>query len=365
MKSIKQEYSSLMMIFRLRVLAFMFTAVSLLLGACLSSLREYQVQEYHYYGEGVPPAFENYRIALVSDIHVWDMGLSVADQKAQAQARFDYLRLQEIGFLLRRSRSDLLLLAGDYVSFRKRVREDVDLRPYLALLPRPRDGIVAVLGNHDHFLLPRKESNPALRALRAAGATVLLNRQLQIVSQRDPSQVLHLVGLDDFMFGVRASAKALFAGLEPEDFVIALAHNPDSFDLFARPELVDMALAGHLHGGQVTLFGLALTVPAQRKYLRQPFQTPYFPAFVSNGLGASRLQFRLMAPPQIWTIVLHSLPQGQISKQEDFWHAESRRLRSESNFVRARMVPPRYRSSGYRIVRLGGPAQRVVLPSSP
>ncbi|WGK69344.1 metallophosphoesterase [Candidatus Haliotispira prima] len=340
-----------------------------LLYSCASGLRRYQFQQYHYYSPDVPPAFDRYRITLISDIHVWDPHyLKNAEARAR-QARFDYLRLLEITRLVQSERSDLLLLAGDYVSYRHRVRPGFSLNSYFAPLRQvqPKDGTVAVLGNHDYFLLPRNGRNPAVQAMNTAGARLLVNEQLQVPAREDPSQILHIVGIDDYMFGTRERQGKLFAGLEPDNFVLALTHNPDSFDLLERPELVDLALAGHLHGGQITLFGLALDLPARRKYLRQPFQTPNFPVFVSNGLGASRLQMRVMAPPQIWTIVLHRQqespdPSGTSNPFDTFdtksyRHAESKRLAATQVRAHGRAVRPRYPAQDYRLIKISSPAQ--------
>ncbi len=344
--------------------------VSLLLVSCLSSLRRYQIQHYHFYSQDVPTAFDQYRLSLISDLHVW---APYGNAQAQArQSRFDLERLQEISQLLERQQSQVLLLAGDYVSYRQVVRQDFDLSPYLAKLPQTRDGIVAVLGNHDHFLLPRGKANPASLAFRRAKpnakAVVLNNQVLQInpypmpsdnsTGSTDSNQVLYIVGIDDFMFGKRPQQQLLFQGLQAHDFVLALSHNPDSFDLLTQPHLVDLALAGHLHGGQVTLFGLAFSVPAQHKYLRQPYQGRHFPTLVSNGLGASRMQFRIMAPPQIWTIVLHRLEQSP-PENKHYWQIERQRLQDRSGLPYGLVVPPKFLDQSYRLIKLSRPAAPV------
>ena len=351
-----------------RILLIAIFCMAILLFGCLSSLREYQVQQYHFYSPNVPPAFDQYRLSLISDIHIWDPHFLKSKKAIARQVDFDLLRLQEINELLQREGSSLLLLAGDYISYRRIVRAEFDLRPYLTLLPQPKDGIIAVLGNHDHFLLPRGNENPIIIALKEAKAQILVNQQIEISAPQDPNQVLTILGIDDFMFGKQEEQWHLFRNLKTSDFVLALSHNPDSFDLFERPELVDLALAGHLHGGQVTLFGLALTVPAQRKYLKQPFQTPHFPVLVSNGLGASRLQFRVMAPPQIWTIVLHRLDSNKNtrkrpntanklinSNQKVYWRMERKRLQSESKRGAVKVIQPQHPNQPYRLIRQNVP----------
>ncbi len=336
------------------------------LFSCASSLRRYQLQQYHYYSPDVPEAFDQYRISLISDIHVWDPRFLKSENARARQARFDYQRLQEISCLLRSQRSHLLLLAGDYVSYRGLVRSDFSLAPYFRPLRehlRPRDGIVAVLGNHDHFLLPRSQRNLTIQALQSLDAPdgevrILVNQQIIIPARSNfGTERLHILGIDDYMFGIREQQSKLLHGLHPDDFVLALTHNPDSFDLLQHPELIDMGLGGHLHGGQITLFGLALSVPARSKYLRQPFQGPEFPVFVSNGLGASHLQLRVMAPPQIWTIVLHHLSTDDIQNLKAYWRAERGRLVTAEAAASGRIVRPRHPQQDYRLIVLSNPAR--------
>ena len=48
--------------------------------------------------------------------------------------------------------------------------------------------------------------------------------------------------------------------IKKEDFVLFLTHNPEYFEYMTdkQKERADMTLAGHTHGGQITLFGLIL-----------------------------------------------------------------------------------------------------------
>ena len=83
---------------------------------------------------GLPPAIEGLRIGLITDVHHSD---SVpADHVARAVE------------MLRQSRSDLIVLGGDYVSFLEREFME-PVAELLAPLANAPFGSFAVLGNHD------------------------------------------------------------------------------------------------------------------------------------------------------------------------------------------------------------------------
>ena len=72
---------------------------------------------------------------------------------------------------------------------------------------------------------------------------------------------------------------------------------------------VDLALAGHTHGGQVTLFGLYAPITASRYGMR--FRTGLrrssssgVPIIISSGLGTSRRNIRFCAPTDIVVVTL-------------------------------------------------------------
>ncbi len=73
----------------------------------------------------------------------------------------------------------------------------------------------------------------------------------------------------------------------------------------------DLVLAGHTHGGQVTLFGLyAPIVPShygQRFLSGLKYNSDHIPLIITNGIGTSRKAIRFFAPSEVVIIVLHRL----------------------------------------------------------
>ncbi len=97
--------------------------------------------------------------------------------------------------------------------------------------------------------------------------------------------------------------------VSPDSFAILIAHNPDVLPegLPSAPRAFDLALAGHTHGGQITLFGL--WAPTTHSAYDQRFRSGWSevdgtPVLVSRGTGSYGLPMRFFAPPQIHAILL-------------------------------------------------------------
>jgi predicted MPP superfamily phosphohydrolase len=96
--------------------------------------------------------------------------------------------------------------------------------------------------------------------------------------------------------------------LHPSDYVILLTHTPDYVEDVNNAN-TDLALAGHTHGGQVTLFGLyAPIVPSHygQRFLRGlKYSTSGIPIIITNGIGTSDMKLRMFAPSEVVVVVLH------------------------------------------------------------
>lgn len=231
---------------------------------------------------GLAPAFAGYRIALVTDLHhgpvVPTRWLArVAERTAAAGP-------------------DLVALGGDFVSHARS-----DLRGLAGVLAQFRapDGVVAVLGNHDHWVDP----DAVAAALAGAGVSVLLNRHRVI--RRGPA-ALAVAGVDDFTHGAVRPEDAL-AGVPRDVPRVLLSHNPDLIEYLPAGLRVDVVLAGHTHNGQAHLPLVGpLTVPSQfgAKYLHGLARVGERWLYVSAGVGAAPVPFRWGNPPELPLIEL-------------------------------------------------------------
>ena len=193
------------------------------------------------------------------------------------------------------SEPDLILHGGDFVGHRP---SDVRrLAPGLRSLKAPL-GSFAVLGNHDN------NTNPTLVAevLAECGIQLLVN---EAVCLPPPFERTRLIGLDDHMTGAPDATRISPA---PELTTILLLHQPSGL-LDAADHRMDLALAGHTHGGQIVLpGGYAPVTPGgalSRRYLagRYPLQDGGV-LLVSRGIGASTIPLRWNAPPDLILVTL-------------------------------------------------------------
>jgi hypothetical protein len=92
----------------------------------------------------------------------------------------------------------------------------------------------------------------------------------------------------------------------PDMVNILLTHNPNSFDRAAALG-IDLTLAGHSHGGQLTLSfinrGLTLVRPETR-YVSGWYEKPGSQLYVSRGIGTTGPPIRLGARPEITVLEL-------------------------------------------------------------
>jgi predicted MPP superfamily phosphohydrolase len=179
---------------------------------------------------------------------------------------------------------DLILLGGDFVCS---LTEELELiLPSLRRLRAPC-GVFAVMGNHDHCA----DADVITAQLESIGIGVLRNRSVQL---EEPFGNVLLVGLDDHLGGL---AKAADARWDPSCATLLLIHQPSGLlDAGDRP--FDLALAGHTHGGQITLPGgiapMAASGPLSRMYRAGRYPLPGGRVLcVSVGVGQSLLPFRL------------------------------------------------------------------------
>lgn len=206
---------------------------------------------------------------------------------------------------------DIVLLLGDFEEGPRFSRPIAarDWAARLAHLQAPL-GTFAVLGNHDYPRIGRNPAAvphpPALVALIEAGVDVLVNRARRL-SWRNAA--FWLAGLGDqiaqFPDGRRlADLSGTLAAVTDNAPVILMAHEPEIFP--SVPRRVALTLSGHLHRGQIRLFGHAPIVPSGfgQRFLHGHIVENGQHLVVGAGLGHSGIPLRFQAPPEIVVIEL-------------------------------------------------------------
>jgi hypothetical protein len=132
---------------------------------------------------------------------------------------------------------DLVAITGDIVD------SDAHHRWILPILGRLRykHAAFAILGNHDY----RHDIRRVRRRLRRLKMHVLENNWLTLEINQEK---LHIVGHE----GPWLFPPADLADCPEEGFRLCLSHTPDNIR-WLRENRIDLALAGHVHGGQIRI----------------------------------------------------------------------------------------------------------------
>ncbi len=255
--------------------------------------RKLDVKHVDLYMADLPKSFEGYRIVQFSDAHV---GSFTGWRKALLQRDIDSINSQH---------ADLIAFTGDLQNLQP--QELYPVQDMLSSL-KAKDGIVSVLGNHDYA--EYIEEDPAIEAAnckelidrqRQWGWTVLLNGHTAVHRGQDS---LVLAGEQNLEKPDSANYEKTMQGIAKGAFVVLLQHNPKSWDQYIRPsKRVQLTLSGHVHGGQLSLFGLR---PARFKYKEAYglYEEDGSYLYVTSGIGAL-LPFRFGATAEIVVITLH------------------------------------------------------------
>lgn len=230
----------------------------------------------------IPTEFNEFRIAFVADTHY--------------PSRFDSTTLMSLGAMLAELRPDLLMLGGDYQEGCQYVEPLFDAVMQCA----PPQGALAVLGNNDY----ERCTDTILSLMDAHGITMIEGKVDTI--KVGEAHIL-IAGVRNHFTNPESEPSPTIA-LNDSDFVILMTHTPDYVE-DQDISHTDIALAGHTHGGQVTLFGLyAPVVPSHygQKFVRGlKHNSAGVPVVITNGIGTSRRNIRFCARSEIIVITLH------------------------------------------------------------
>jgi uncharacterized protein len=228
----------------------------------------------------VPQSFVGYRIVFISDLH---FGRYLHED-----------RLRRVVRIVNEQQPDLVVMGGDYVSGSARY-----VPACFSILERIKaaDGIYCVLGNHDY----RVGAEVVRKAIADSGFHSINNASYWI--DRGGQRVL-VAGVNDWWEdGQRTDA--VLREASPDDFCIMAAHNPDYFATI-RDDRVDLALSGHTHGGQVTVFGLyAPVLPIRNpRYRFGSYRLGKEQLYVTSGIGTVSPPLRFFCRPEVVVLEL-------------------------------------------------------------
>ena len=246
--------------------------------------RDIALVEHRIYLPHLPPQFDGYRLVHLSDPH-FDSLPGLEDTISE--------RLSGI-------HADAMVITGDLVDrFYAPVECYADpLKKILASLCF-KDGVFAVLGNHDSW--------KCVEILESLGICVLINESAAITRG---GSTITVTGIDDpSYFFTQEALRAMgnSSRNSTDEFKVLLAHSADLADV-ASDQGYGLYLAGHTHGGQICLpNGKALHVNLERcrDYHEGLWNHDGMAGFTSIGAGNSILPYRLFKQGEVVILTLH------------------------------------------------------------
>jgi len=222
----------------------------------------------------LPASFNGFRILQLSDLHVDclpEMESIIID------------KINEQDF-------DLCVMTGDY-KMKLHGSFDNIIKPISRIAKAANRGEtpIAILGNHDSFLMVETEKD--------MGIKFLVNKTITINKKKDK---IYITGTDDpFRYFSDEAIQALEEKLD--GFKIALVHTTELSDL-ASENHYDLYLCGHTHGGQICLPGGVPLMTRQgggNKNYKGHWKINGMDGYTSKGCGVSGIPLRYNCPGEI------------------------------------------------------------------
>ena len=260
----------------------------------------YKVLKYTLFFEDLPPAFDNYKITQISDIHSGSF-----DNRSKVEYAVDLVNAQA---------SDAIMFTGDLVN-----SKTSEMLPWKSIFSKlkAKDGVFSVLGNHDYGDYTRWPSEQAKRKnfdemldlQREMGFQLLLDEARYI--EKNGAR-LAIIGVENWGKGFKQKGdlKRATSKINPQDFKILLSHDPSHWEY----EVVDdklhyqLTLSGHTHGMQfgIEIPGLVKWSPIKwrYKYWAGLYENEGQVLNVNRGFGYLAFPGRVGIWPEITVITL-------------------------------------------------------------
>lgn len=245
----------------------------------------------------LPASFDGFRILQISDLHNKDFG---------SEKTLLYRQI-------RRANPDIIVITGDLIDKRRPgrkaamdcVREAVKLAP-----------VYYAPGNHE---ARTAEYLPLREELMQEGVHLLEDRTVTLSRQ---GESVSLAGVRDPFFGHCAGSGLsemgqdffrrlqILRGEAGNSFTLLLSHQPGWLPLYAEAGF-DLALSGHVHGGQIRLPLVGGLLGPDRRFFPEYdaglYRQGETQMVVSRGLGGSLIPQRLFNRPELVLITLQKM----------------------------------------------------------
>ncbi|MDP2362337.1 MAG: metallophosphoesterase [Ignavibacteria bacterium] len=252
------------------------------------------VRSANYLKNNLPKELFGFKIAFISDI--------------QVDRYTDEKRLKRYIDKINETSPDIVLIAGDVITS---TPDYIETAARFIGKIKSKYGTYSCVGDHDNWAY-RQDYVRSLREI-----TTALNKY----SVEMPDNELRFIEIDSSRIGITFITNTYvsdisettlrnLAASNKAEFKIFLTHQPQEFLISsATKNNYDLFLAGHTHGGQITLvFPFIQLTPTlfETRYVKGDFYFNDMLAVVCGGLGMSLAPVRYNSTPEIVLITLKS-----------------------------------------------------------
>jgi len=253
-----------------------FIAIALLIWFIISQNTP-SVTYHNIYFSNLPKNLNGYKITQISDIHL------------DSNYNFNIKKSFE---LIKKENSDLLVFTGDAIT---KQSDDFEKAAKLFENVKNKDGIYAILGNHDYYNCDHKSMK---YALKKNNLILLENANKKIKTG------LYIVGVED-AFTAFPDTKKAFQNIPEDNVIIFLSHSTEIINSVPNKDM--LMLTGHTHGGQICVpFIDKKKMPrlSNEKYIEGYYKIGKIQLYVNRGIGYIKPAIRLFAKPEISVFTL-------------------------------------------------------------
>lgn len=245
---------------------------------------DFEIRETELSVAGLPKDLDGLRMAQISDVHY---GPYLGKKE-----------LERIVAMANELRPQITFLTGDFIT-----RQGDPLEECLDILSNLKadSGLWGCLGNHEDFA---KCGARTKRYAASKGIEILRQESREL---RFGQAAINLVGVD-YQWTSREYLPNAADLVRPDTMNLLLSHNPDVFPKAAEIGY-DITLAGHTHGGQITVEIVEQTLNPGRFFT--PFVVGRYKiadklAYVTRGVGTVNMPMRIGARPEVSSLILRS-----------------------------------------------------------
>lgn len=250
------------------------------------------VRHVDFIKKNLPRELSGFKIAFISDV--------------QADRYTDEKRLSQYVAKINMAKPDLVLIAGDVITSTPDYIETA--AKYIGKI-KSKHGTYSCVGDHDNWAY-RKDYVRSLREVESALSkynVAMLDNELRYI-EIDSSRIGIAFITYTYVSDISETTLKNLASSNKADFKIFLTHQPKQFIInSAVKNKYDLFLAGHTHGGQISLlFPFLQLTPTlvETKHVKGDFYFNNMLAVVCGGLGMSLAPVRYNSTPEIVIVTL-------------------------------------------------------------